>query len=1134
MDQAARIRQLLDQYREALRQDSDYDLSAVYQSHPDLMPELKRMFEALRSDILFSLSERTRTFHPDSSATETLDLESTETTSDPQRLSVRYVGEYRLDSILGEGSFGQVWRGMQLSLSRPVAVKLLKREHQHPDLVARFRREAMLLARLQHPNIVSVLEVNECDGVHYIAMEFVEGTDLKHVIQQGLPTPHWSARAMATAAQAVAHAHEADLIHRDLKPANILVDTNSQLKLTDFGLARQTTGGTELTKTGAIVGTISYMAPEQASGRADQLGPAVDIYAIGATLYHLLTGRPPFPSRDGLHDLAVLDEIRERNPVPPRRLCPDRNIPRDLETICLKCLEKEPRLRYESAAALAADLTRFLDGDPILARPTSLWERTWRRAKKRPMAAALVATLLLVSLVGGATVWTLSLKTTRLTNEVESVRQEKSFAEQEKSLAEQEKSRAEQERNTAAATAVAKEQEAEAANQQKAWQEYTTDMQLVGTAWQAGKMEVVRDLLNKHRPENDPGATDLRGPEWHYWDFRVHNTSQLIPAAHGRSAAVSSDGRRLAMADETHATIWDLQTLQPLQRWRISPGRPTNFADSSDHHGEFDHSVAFSPSGRLCAATNFRIMRDRRVGSVRVWDVETGEERLAITGDRFIGGRAVCFSPDERLVLAGGYGYAYKAWDLETRQEVIPKLRSSDPTNPSFVKVGTPWSGEVVVWDMAFWRNILMLRCDLLGPSFPDWPHPEKQVTPWIHSEIPLRLRGPTRQHRTVYGYDGVELYAAVRNDDDTLDLHQMANPRVNGIEVKRLEGGPVSCVTIRDQALVAAGRDRVIRIWETHLMRSPRELRGSEQEITGMALSPDHNVLITFPPTRVWRLDQQSEFALPLPPVAPHLINRIDSHGKQYCVTHQSRNVKLIDDTQGRVIADIPCEQFVGAWFSPDDRRVAVTLSDKKRFTTQLWDLVTEQRIAELPIFGRAGNPHAFSGGAFSSDGRWLAGHGCLWDAETGKQVLNCGDQLTPAVAFSPSNQRVAFVGARETCVWDLVNKRQIAKLPCGGNGVVFQEDETQLILAGQSISVWDISTAREIPTTFGSGAADSIALSPDGRRIYALKPGEVRIFSNRDWNHLLTLRCATPRTAAELEALFDEVARKPQVAKR
>lgn len=1033
------------------------------------------------------------------------------------------LGDYELLEEIARGGMGVVYKARQKKANRIVALKMiLSGRLADENAVKRFYTEVESAANLDHPNIVPIFDVGGQDGQHFYSMGFIDGCSLKHRIDDGPLRCDESAQLVAAIADAIDYAHRQGIIHRDLKPHNVLIDKSGAPRVTDFGLAKQIESNSDLTGTGQILGTPCYMSPEQAAGDSGAISPLSDVYSLGAILYELLTGRPPFIAATVMETLS---QVLEREALPPRSLNP--SIDRDIQTICLKCLEKEPSARYESAAALAADLTRYLDGEPILARPASLLEKTWRRAKKRPLVTGLVVALLLVSLAGGVTAWLLSRRTRDLSQEVETTQQEKS-------LVEKQKSRVERERNAAAADAKVKGEETKKAREEKYWQEYTTDMQSIDSAWQDGRMATAGELLRKHLPKNEPASSDLRGPEWYYWDFRLRNTSQLLPRADGRSAAVSGDGHVLAMADETYATIWDLRTLQQLQRWRIVPGRPTSVVDPSDRHSDFDHSVAFSPNCKLCAATTFRIERQRRLGSVRVWDVESGDERLAIVNDQLIAGRAVCFSPDERLVMAGGYGYSYKAWNLETGEEVKPRLRVGDPPNPGFVKPGTPWSGSAVVWDMAFWGNILMLRCDLLGPAFPDWPQAKGHVTPRVQSDIPRRLgRDPERQRRTMYGYQGNELFAAVRNVDDTLDLYHMANPRINGIEIKRLEGGPVTCVTTRDRWLAAAGRDRVIRIWQVHFLKAPRELRGSEQTIKGMTLSPDGKLLVTFPGTRIWRLDKAAEFQLPLPPFNPNVITQIDSPGKKFSVTHRGGSVKLIDNAGDRVIADLPCEQFVGAWFCPNDRRVAVTLSHNKRFATQLWDLAEERRIAELPMFGRAGIPHAFSGGVFSSDGRWLLGHGCLWDAETGEQILDCGNQLTTAVAFSRTSDRAAFVGPRETRVWDLIEARQIARLPRGGNGVAFQDEGTQLILAGQGVSVWDLDSEREIPTTFGPAAADSVALSRDGRRLFLLRNDEIRIFSNRDWNHLLTLRCRTPRTAAELEPLFDAVAQSINAAR-
>jgi serine/threonine-protein kinase len=309
---------------------------------------------------------------------------------------------YEVEAVLGRGGMGVVYQARHLRLNRPVALKmLLGGAYAGPHERARFQREAEAVAGLRHENIVRVYDVGDHDGRPFFTMEYVEGGSLADQLT-GAPQPARQAAALvATLAEAVRVAHQGGVVHRDLKPGNVLLTADGTAKVSDFGLARRLQGGAALTQSGVPVGTPSYMAPEQARGQARAIGPAVDVYALGAILYELLTGRPPFRGETAA---ATLQEVITRDPVPPTRL--NSNVPRDLDTICLKCLHKEPGRRYASAAALADDLRRFGEGRPIQARPVGWAERSWRWCRRNPTRAALLAsTLALVGLASGGGVW---------------------------------------------------------------------------------------------------------------------------------------------------------------------------------------------------------------------------------------------------------------------------------------------------------------------------------------------------------------------------------------------------------------------------------------------------------------------------------------------------------------------------------------------------------------------------------------------------------------------------------------------------------------------------------------------------------------------------------------------------------
>jgi len=316
--------------------------------------------------------------------------------SEPVR--VRYFGDYEILREIARGGMGVVFQARQISLNRPVALKMiLAGQLANETDILRFYLEAEAAANLDHPGIVPIFEVGQHEGQHYFSMGFVEGESLSQRLAGG-PLPSRKAAALlAKVAEAIEYAHSHGVVHRDLKPGNILLDQAGNPRITDFGLAKKIQGDSGLTGSGQIMGTPSYMPPEQAGGNRGEVGPAADVYALGATLYCMVTGRPPFQAATAM-DTVI--QVVSDEPVPPRRL--NAAVSRDLETICLKCLEKDRRRRYGSAAALGDDLRRYLDGEPIVARPVTAWERGWKWARRRPVVAGLAAALMLATILGVA------------------------------------------------------------------------------------------------------------------------------------------------------------------------------------------------------------------------------------------------------------------------------------------------------------------------------------------------------------------------------------------------------------------------------------------------------------------------------------------------------------------------------------------------------------------------------------------------------------------------------------------------------------------------------------------------------------------------------------------------------------
>lgn len=535
------------------------------------------------------------------------------------------IGRFVVERQLGRGSFGAVWLALDPVLKRDVAVKVAHVGiHAPADLLERFEREAHLAARLHHPNIVPVFETGKDEGRLYIVSEYCRGPALAEWLRdRDEPVSSLVAAQMVRQlADAAEHAHRQGLIHRDIKPGNVLLTGNESAssdlvpRLTDFGLARDLTSDQASTRTGEVVGTLKYMSPEQAKGQSDSHGPGTDIYSLGVLLYRLLTGTTPFK---GDSDFDVIQKIAADEPTPPNRLRQD--VPRDLSSICLKCLEKRPDQRYTTAARLRDDLDRFLRNEPTIARPISAAERMVRWAKRAPSAAALV----LVSLVSFvAIVAGLSFYLQQAEHNAQDLAAALEDAKRERSIAGQARDDADVARKTA-------ETQRQIARQTS----YRSDVRLAFELFEQGSVNGVRNLLADQLPN---GEVDLRGPEWFVLQANLNAFSRVLGYHDGAATecVLSPDGT-LAYSSGIDGFVrtWDLRAGKETNTYHVKSGAL--------------HALAISPDGSTIAVGGQPGLLNAQV---RLIDAASGEDRSTLQSHETTI-ESIAFSGDGRWLAAG-------------------------------------------------------------------------------------------------------------------------------------------------------------------------------------------------------------------------------------------------------------------------------------------------------------------------------------------------------------------------------------------------------------------------------------------------------------------------------------------------